>query len=37
MEQYFAQNAWWFIPMMLWTIPWKGVAMWEAARNNSKR
>jgi len=24
---------WLFIPLMLWTIPWKGVALWKAARN----
>lgn len=36
MEQYFIQNVWWLIPLMLWTIPWKGVALWKAARNNSK-
>lgn len=36
MEQYFAQNAWWIIPMALWTIPWKAVALWKSARNGSK-
>jgi hypothetical protein len=25
----------WLIPLLvLWTIPWKGVALWRAARNN---
>lgn len=36
MEQYFAQNALWLIPMIIWTIPWKAVALWKAARNDSK-
>lgn len=36
MEQYFIQNAIWLVPVMLWTIPWKGVALWKAARNESK-
>lgn len=36
MEQYFVQNIWWIIPMAIWTIPWKGVALWKAARNGSK-
>ncbi len=21
------------VPLMLWTIPWKGVALWKAAKN----
>lgn len=36
MEQYFAQNLWWIIPVAIWTIPWKGVALWKSARNGSK-
>jgi hypothetical protein len=24
------------ILMMLWSLPWKGIAMWKAARNNSR-
>ncbi|MDO8510243.1 MAG: DUF5652 family protein [bacterium] len=25
-------NAWWLLPLMVWTIPWKGYALWRAAR-----
>lgn len=25
------------LPIMLWTIPWKGVALWRAAKNGHKR
>jgi len=35
MEQYIAQNAWWIVLLALWTIPWKGVALWRAARSRS--
>ncbi len=36
MEQYFIQNSWLFVPLLIWTIPWKAVALWKAARNDSK-
>ena len=36
MEQYFIQNSWLFVPLLIWTIPWGGVALWKAARNDSK-
>jgi len=36
MEQFFVQNSLWLIPLILWTLPWKGVALWKAARNGSK-
>ena len=26
----------WIIPILLWSIPWKGVALWKAARNSHK-
>ncbi|MCR4285146.1 MAG: DUF5652 family protein [archaeon] len=26
--------AWWFIPVIVWMIIWKLMAMWRAARNN---
>ncbi|MBU2576953.1 MAG: hypothetical protein KKF50_04490 [Nanoarchaeota archaeon] len=25
---------WWFYPILVWTLFWKGVAMWKSARNN---
>ncbi|HDY72756.1 MAG TPA: hypothetical protein ENH90_01195 [bacterium] len=28
----------WFIPLIVfWTIPWKGVALWKASKNNHKK
>lgn len=36
MEQYLQQNAWLFILLALWTLPWKGVALWKAARLKQK-
>ncbi len=28
----------WFIPLIVfWTIPWKGVALWRASKNNHKK
>jgi len=37
MEQIFAQNQWIILLLILWVIPWKGVALWRAAKNNHKR
>jgi len=25
------------IPILLWTLPWKGIALWKAARNGHKK
>jgi methionyl-tRNA synthetase len=36
METFLAQNIWLLVLLGLWTIPWKGVALWKAARSNSK-
>lgn len=39
MEQYFIADQWirWIILLaVLWTLPWKGVALWKAVKNNSK-
>jgi len=30
------QNLWLFL-ILLWTMPWKGVALWKAARNSHKK
>ena len=27
-------NSEWFIPLLIWTIIWKGVALWKCGRNN---
>ena len=33
MAQLLAQNSWLILLVVLWTLPWKGVALWKAARN----
>ena len=32
---FLSTHAWIFILAAIWTIPWKGVALWRAARNKS--
>ena len=36
MEQFLAQNQWVILLAVLWMLPWKGVALWKAARNSHK-
>lgn len=36
MEQFLAQNQWIILLAVLWVLPWKGVALWRAGRNNHK-
>ncbi len=36
MESYLMNNWWIIIIIGLWTLPWKGVALWKSARNNDK-
>ena len=36
MEQFLNENIWLVLLLGLWTLPWKAVALWKAARNNSK-
>ncbi len=36
MEQFLSQNYWLLLAMLAWTMPWKGVALWKAARNQHK-
>lgn len=36
MEQFLIQNQWIVLLTILWVIPWKGVALWKAAKNNHK-
>ncbi len=33
-QEFFLNNSWWLVLLALWAIPWKGVALWKAARNN---
>lgn len=36
MEQLFRQNEWIWILVLAWTLPWKGWALWKAARLTDK-
>lgn len=35
-ETFIRENIWLVVAAGLWTIPWKAVALWKSARNNSK-
>jgi len=35
-EEFLLENQWIILLILLWTLPWKGVALWKAAKNNSK-
>jgi len=37
MEQYLMANQWVVWSTLLWALPWKGVALWKAARNTHKK
>jgi hypothetical protein len=34
MEIFFSNNTFWLILLLLWTLPWKGVALWKASKQN---
>jgi len=36
MEQFLIQNQWILLLIILWTLPWKGVALWKSARLKDK-
>lgn len=36
MEQFLIQNPWFIYVLVLWTLPWKGVALWRSARLGQK-
>jgi len=36
MEQFLMQNQWVLWVTILWVLPWRGVALWRAAKNNQK-
>lgn len=36
MEQFLSQNQWLIGLAVLWTIPWKGIALWRAVKNDHK-
>jgi len=35
-EQFILQNSWIIILIAVWTLPWKGVALWKASHNKQK-
>ena len=37
MEQLFFNHFWIVTLLIIWTVPWKGMALWRAARNHDKR
>lgn len=37
MNQFLTENQWLILLIALWVLPWKGVALWRAARNNHKK
>ena len=36
MENFLSQNQWLVWLVLLWTLPWKGVALWRAARSGQR-
>ena len=37
MEQFLTGNSWMLFIIMLWTLPWKGLALWKAAQRNDQK
>ena len=37
MEQFLIQNQWIIILAIIWTLPWKEIALWKAAKNDDKK
>ena len=36
MEQFILENQWIILLIVIWTLPWKAVALWKASRNNQR-
>jgi hypothetical protein len=36
MQQFIMQHLWIIYAIVTWTLPWKGIALWKAAKNGSK-
>ena len=36
MQQFILGNQWIIFAAIAWTLPWKGIALWKAAKNNDK-
>lgn len=37
MEQFILENQWIILALVIWTVPWKGWALWRAARREQKK
>jgi len=35
-EQFLIENSWILFLIILWTLPWKAVALWKAVKNSHK-
>jgi len=35
-EQFLMENSWVILLIILWVLPWKGVALWKAVKNSHK-
>ncbi len=36
LEQFLIENQWIILLVVLWVLPWKGVALWKAAKKSHK-
>lgn len=36
-EQFLIENQWLILAIIAWTLPWKALALWKAAKNNHKK
>jgi hypothetical protein len=36
MNEWLSNNWWWFIILVLWSLFWKGMALWRAAQKRDK-
>ena len=37
MEQFMLENIWLIVLLLIWTLPWKGYALWRAAQNKQMK
>lgn len=37
MEQFILENQWIILVLVIWTVPWKGWALWRAAKREQKK
>lgn len=36
MNSLILQNGWFLLIILMWVLPWKGIALWKSARNGHK-